>query len=99
MADLENALGARPLAADVSDFHLGRGAVVRLRPAARRGPDHRVQRLDARAGGGGGGGEAQIRLTCGAMKLYTFFPSSASVCVRIALNPKGFKYEPPGVSP
>ena len=32
------------------------------------------------------------------MKLYTFFRSSASFRVRIALNHKGLKYEPAGVS-
>jgi maleylpyruvate isomerase len=32
------------------------------------------------------------------MKLYTFFRSSASFRVRIALNAKGLKYEPAGVS-
>ncbi|HYT16346.1 MAG TPA: glutathione S-transferase N-terminal domain-containing protein, partial [Burkholderiales bacterium] len=32
------------------------------------------------------------------MKLYTFFRSSASFRVRIALNHKGLKYEPAGVN-
>src|SRR5258706_5011891 len=87
MADLENALCARPLPDDVSDFHLGRGAVVRLWPAARRGPDHRVQRLDARAGGEGAGDEAPISLNCGAIKLSPFLCSSASFIALLALTP------------
>src|SRR5258708_12801784 len=101
MAVLKTAPAPRPAPADVSDLHLGRGAVVRLRTRARGGPDHRVQRLDAAARRDGAGDEAQIRLTCRSleyfMKLYTFFRSSPSFRVRIPLNHKGLRYEHPAV--